>query len=170
MTRTSSSRRADDRVVRLLILAAVLAVGGACESKLKTPASSPEPASSGPTTPDVGTDTDDDSTDVDTGPDSTRDDDDDDTNTSGSTGTDVVQPTPTEQDPEDDDQQGPGPVVGPRLPPSIMSAITPYMDKKVPIAPGVPVRISNMQISDTPVTEVGRSQHFRLQGGIYMSH
>ena len=55
------------------------------------------------------------------------------------------------------------------LKPPMIPGVSNFLDKNIPIPPGVNVMLSGVQISDGPVNETGTSAHFRLQGGVYMS-
>jgi hypothetical protein len=58
---------------------------------------------------------------------------------------------------------------GSSAPPTIQPGVSNFLDKNIPVPAGANVQLSNMQISDGPVNEIGVSAHFRMQGGVYMS-
>ncbi len=96
-----------------------------------------------------------------------------DTATATQTKTDVIVDKPVIPQPKkdvvDDSGTGTGTGTTTQKRPNYMSGITSYADMNIPLPPDSLYKISNLQISDAPTTQIGSSAHFKLKGGVFMS-
>lgn len=75
-------------------------------------------------------------------------------------------PSAPSETPEESDEDGKPPTTASK---PYKPGLVTYSDKNIPRPPGAAYYIKNLQISESPVGEVGVGTHYQLRGGIYLS-